>query len=412
MLGERIKHYRKERKLTLEQLAGTQMTKGMLSLIENNKARPSLENLEYIAAQLNISISDLLTDQHSNELRNFLTYLEKELNFEIYEDKEKLLRLINEIKPYLTKLEKSYESARILELYAISLFYNSDINYNDYFKKAANLYNELNITTKELEIRIGMVSALFIHKKYEESYIEVKKLAANLDNLYSHVEPLSKLEIAFHHAAFSIALGKLDEGLEVIDQALKLSTQKQVYYYIGELYRLAASIDIIIKGKTHSNYLEKLKLYGQFSDDFKSIMATELFHNGRLFNEKKYTDSYIHAVQMIAKLEASMQFHTSYEETVSHDIYLQYFKSAKGRALYKLKKIEEAIEILESVTIPKSTNYPLDISSIYLSKYYLTLCYMKLNEIEKAKHTLEESLTVLNEFPFSPTRDLFLQLKI
>lgn len=63
------------------------------------------------------------------------------------------------------------------------------------------------------------------------------------------MEPLSKLEIAFHHAAFSFALGKLEEGFEVIDQALKLSAEKQIYYYIGEMYRLAAGTQILFQEK-------------------------------------------------------------------------------------------------------------------------------------------------------------------
>ena len=38
MLGERIRTLRKQRKMTLEALAGERLTKGMLSQIENNKA--------------------------------------------------------------------------------------------------------------------------------------------------------------------------------------------------------------------------------------------------------------------------------------------------------------------------------------------------------------------------------------
>ena len=48
-LGERIRTLRKQQKMTLEALAGTELTKGMLSLIENNKANPSMESLNYIA---------------------------------------------------------------------------------------------------------------------------------------------------------------------------------------------------------------------------------------------------------------------------------------------------------------------------------------------------------------------------
>jgi len=51
MLGERIRAIRKLKKMTLEALAGDQLTKGMLSQIENNKARPSMDSLEYIGTR-------------------------------------------------------------------------------------------------------------------------------------------------------------------------------------------------------------------------------------------------------------------------------------------------------------------------------------------------------------------------
>ena len=63
-LGERIKQIRKERKMTLAQVAGDRLTKGMLSLIENGKAQPSMESLQHIAGQLNVDIADLLQNDH------------------------------------------------------------------------------------------------------------------------------------------------------------------------------------------------------------------------------------------------------------------------------------------------------------------------------------------------------------
>ncbi|WP_372869850.1 helix-turn-helix domain-containing protein, partial [Planomicrobium okeanokoites] len=53
-LGELIRKLRKERGLTLQALAGEELSKGMLSLIENNKANPSMESLAYIAEQLGV----------------------------------------------------------------------------------------------------------------------------------------------------------------------------------------------------------------------------------------------------------------------------------------------------------------------------------------------------------------------
>ena len=68
MLGERIRKLRKQKKLTLEELAGSGLTKGMLSLIENNKANPSMESLAYIAQRLEVDVSQL--DRKSTRLNS------------------------------------------------------------------------------------------------------------------------------------------------------------------------------------------------------------------------------------------------------------------------------------------------------------------------------------------------------
>ena len=60
-LGNRISTLRKQRGLTLEQLAyGMGMSKGNLSDIENGKRDPRFSTLKLIADGLNMSISQLL----------------------------------------------------------------------------------------------------------------------------------------------------------------------------------------------------------------------------------------------------------------------------------------------------------------------------------------------------------------
>ena len=69
MLGDRIRKLRKQKKLTLEALAGEGLTKGMLSLIENNKAKPSMESLAYVAERLGVEVTDLLEEISTQEVK-------------------------------------------------------------------------------------------------------------------------------------------------------------------------------------------------------------------------------------------------------------------------------------------------------------------------------------------------------
>ncbi|MGM9682910.1 MAG: helix-turn-helix domain-containing protein [Eubacteriales bacterium] len=60
--GEKIRRLRNEKLMTQSQLAGTRITRNMLSKIENGEANPSLPTLEYIAQRLNVSVGFLLAD--------------------------------------------------------------------------------------------------------------------------------------------------------------------------------------------------------------------------------------------------------------------------------------------------------------------------------------------------------------
>ena len=51
-LGQRLKQARLEAGLSQRQLCGEEITRNMLSLIENGSARPSMETLRYLASRL------------------------------------------------------------------------------------------------------------------------------------------------------------------------------------------------------------------------------------------------------------------------------------------------------------------------------------------------------------------------
>ena len=61
-IGEKIKNTRKVRKITQSELAGTFMTRNMVSRIENGAAKPSLDTLIYIAEVLSVPPAYLLSD--------------------------------------------------------------------------------------------------------------------------------------------------------------------------------------------------------------------------------------------------------------------------------------------------------------------------------------------------------------
>ena len=67
-IGEKIKKLRTAKLMTQADLAGTEITRNMLSRIENGAAKPSMETLYYIAARLNVSPGFLLAEGKDEEI--------------------------------------------------------------------------------------------------------------------------------------------------------------------------------------------------------------------------------------------------------------------------------------------------------------------------------------------------------
>lgn len=65
-LGDKIKKARIESDMTQTELAGTQITRNMLSQIENNNALPSIPTIKYIASKLNIPVGYFFTDDNDD----------------------------------------------------------------------------------------------------------------------------------------------------------------------------------------------------------------------------------------------------------------------------------------------------------------------------------------------------------
>ena len=62
-IGQRLKQARLEAGLSQRQLCGEEITRNMLSQIENGSARPSMDTLRFLAAQLNKPISYFLEEE-------------------------------------------------------------------------------------------------------------------------------------------------------------------------------------------------------------------------------------------------------------------------------------------------------------------------------------------------------------
>lgn len=67
-IGEKIKQLRTAKVMTQAELAGNEITRNMLSRIENGAAQPSLDTLRYIAERLNVSAGFLLAEGDDEQM--------------------------------------------------------------------------------------------------------------------------------------------------------------------------------------------------------------------------------------------------------------------------------------------------------------------------------------------------------
>ncbi len=66
--GEKVKRLRTAKLMTQAELAGSEITRNMLSRIENGAAQPSMGTVRYIAARLNVSPGFLLAEEEDEAL--------------------------------------------------------------------------------------------------------------------------------------------------------------------------------------------------------------------------------------------------------------------------------------------------------------------------------------------------------
>lgn len=388
MLGERIRQLRKQKKMTLETLAGEALTKGMLSLIENNKANPSMESLAYIAERLGVEVTDLLEEVSSRELREVLEKVEKLFNQNADEMSDKYKQLIELIEPYVSRLANGYESARLLDIYSRSLYHEKRGGWQELLEKAANIYDQMNLTSRRASLGVFRTVDKFFAHDYVESLnillIERRKIEAT----HAYIDPITRLSFDYHEAALHFAVGDTESATHVMNEALNFSKENRIFYLIDDLYRLAAGYAMMSKNIEESEYYtRKLKQYEEFADDNNSKWFVDLIHIETLLTEQH---EYAKAMQIIESTLA---------EEKKPDYYQPYFLLEKGRALFGLGLYSEALYCLGKINIPSKIHHPFDLSIFYIADTYKALCHFEQQNFSEAIRTAEIAVKNFEQLP-------------
>ncbi|WP_074532032.1 helix-turn-helix transcriptional regulator [Bacillus paranthracis] len=384
-LGEKIKALRKEKKLTQTELAGSELTKSMLSQIENGKATPSMKTLQYIAEKLECEPSFLLEEDEGKivELIQKMEPLIKANGDEVYKT---LLPIVQ------TDLPPTLNTARLYKQFITAAAVMNDYNIEYYVETAVSIFEKYTLYRESTETKLLFYYMLYKRKKYKECLQLITKVRDEYKTKNLEMDLITHIQLYLKEAIILLAYGNYDKCEKVILDALAFSKKHQVYYKTDEFYRILSYQKIITTDKErYLYYIKKSEQFAIFTEDTLSAANIDIlkaYYYNTITNE--YTIALEHLEQFREKLK---------NDPIFQDDGLYYLE--KGKSLYGLKRYKEALETLKHATIPDYMNHPLDQSWVLTAGSYRALCYIELQDKKSALTEAKEAVQAIDSYPDS-----------
>ncbi|MGN7479239.1 helix-turn-helix domain-containing protein [Solibacillus silvestris] len=396
ILGERIKKLRKEKKLTQTEVVGARLTKGMLSLIENGKAQPSMESLRFIAKQLNVEVSYLLDDGTLTMLRNLYTDIEEDVERRrLIRDPDELqsltIKMIEKIEPYLSEIQgTNYEQIRLREVYFLM---NRTINKAkslDEYWKFIDQYEEIHAYSRMLRCYFYLCQAAIEQRNYNETLAILKQGEERIAPYELMIDPMVRLDLFYNLTISYSAVDDVKMSELYLQKALEMAKKKQIFYRMDRFYHLLFIQSIANEDYEKSKeYIEKLMLLSEFAED-PTISIQYLYSKLHYLNnvEKQYE-------QIIPEIQYyKMKLH-GYLFLFKNPIFI----GEEMYAEFKLKHYTNVIQIGASLTIPSYLHHPIDLAKYYRFFAVRALAYYYENDQVAAKRDIIFAKNGVEDFP-------------
>ena len=372
----RIRKLRKEKKLTLEALAADRLTKGMLSQIENDKAKPSIESLQYIAERLGVEASELLEQVNPTSLRHLLEDVESLFTKLKNGEEDNHQQIVDLIEPYVTELPLCYESGRLLYIYAAALYKAGIETWEPPLSQSRVIFKDINLLSHWFETYVLQLGILLENRQYDDAYtcILQAKMESEQENIQLDTRDASKM--SYYISIMQLAIGEYEAGKKLIHEAITNAHQNQLYYYIDDMYRIAAYCAMIDGDfKQAEHMLKKLEQYRVFAeheivDALIFVLKAHYFSN--------YLLDYQKALEEIEHFKA-----LTHSDSIQIDE--NFYFAEKGKSLYLLGCYDEAKKAFEHYTnVPAFILHPYDILSMNECFSYKALCFAHFGELTTA----------------------------
>ncbi|MDZ4651799.1 transcriptional regulator [Bacillus cereus] len=385
-LGEKIKTLRKEKKLTQTDLAGSELTKSMLSQIENGKATPSMKTLQYIAEKLECEMSFLL-EEDEGEIVELIQKMEPLIKANKCDEVYKTLLPIVQ-----TELPSTLNTARLYKQFLTGAVIMNDYHIEYYVETAVSIFEKYTLYRESTETKLLFYYMLFKRKKYKECLQMIATIRDEYKAKNLEMDLITHIQLYLKEAIILLAYGNYEKCEKVILDALAFSKKHQVYYKTDEFYRILSYQKVITADKEqYLYYIKKSEQFAIFTEDILSIAIIDIlkaYYYNTITNE--YTIALEHLEQFREKLK---------DEPIFQDDGLYYLE--KGKSLYGLKRYKEALAILKHATIPDYMSHPLDQSWVLTAGSYRALCHIKLQDKPAALKEAKEAVQTIDGYPDS-----------
>lgn len=382
-VGENIKRIRKAKKMTISDLAGEQISRGMISLIENGKTHPSIERLQYLADKLNVTVSDLLGNYTKSELQQIIFEAKSLIENQSFEE---VLLLIS---PILEQLDDSVEVAILYELNA-----QASEHYEEWaLTRAIEIYEKNGMVEEAGAVRLTM-AVNHLENGAAKDALRVLEDCSNCQQASTIIRCLMLKAIGQE------AIGDVAKALDLLESSIQMA---QKCLELGEYYELLkmkallhyeigdheSARSIVNTANTFIQTLQNESLLAKHGIFF--IHLEEFYEN----NDEiaiELADEYVKYMLLDSPL--------SPDEKKS---YIEYAYDLKARALVKMDEYSEAWELFQQVSFTEKSlrDFPLSRSIKWISNSYQALCLAKLGKQKEANNIAIETLEELSDRPHS-----------
>ncbi|WP_340024734.1 helix-turn-helix domain-containing protein [Paenibacillus sp. FSL K6-1096] len=385
-IGDKVKQLRKAKGLTQTDLAGEHMTKSMLSQIENGRALPSMNSLQFLAGRLGVDPGYFLEGEDEAGLAPLVRELEV-----LFKEK-KYAEVISRVEPLNPHtLPMTIDTARLLEFYVSSCFYTGRGGGEAELERAALIYERFGLFVERAKLQYISYALLFAQSRYAEGLELIRRVRWEYEDNKVGNDFIFEIELHYAESICLSALGDYAGSREAALAALHVSREEGIYYLTDHLHRVRSTL-AIAEGDTATAEaaLIKARAFAEFTEMQESLRLVELGEI-RLAVAR---GSYAEALALAKAYPLEDAGHAANVQLLS------------GIALYHLGEDEEALTALSQVELGSQVYHPLDRANLFTAYAYRALICLRQGNREEALRLSQFAYDQVKEYPPSIYTDM------